>query len=149
MAFWQGSDVTTREALPGTEGGPVDVLQPKRVRQAFSGQFSRAFCPNRDQFGQKARENWPALGGPVDCPPPSGRGSFLTQGFSRVPGKSAEMTRPTRGPGTRERSRSSVEGRVAAGRSHPAFWAAGLSKDAADLVEGTEVSLAPRPVRNT
>ena len=71
-AFCQGSDATTWVPGPGPGGGPADVGHPKRFRRAFPDKFSRAFCLYWDIFGQNARENWPALGGPVDCRVPLG-----------------------------------------------------------------------------
>ncbi|VDP55308.1 unnamed protein product, partial [Soboliphyme baturini] len=51
-AFGRGAGATPRGPGLGAGGGPPDGLRPKRVRRAFSGRFSRAFCPNRDRFGQ-------------------------------------------------------------------------------------------------
>ncbi|KAF2369253.1 hypothetical protein BSL88_16740, partial [Acinetobacter baylyi] len=76
--------------------GPRRAGQSAGLRNA--GQFSRAFCPNRDRFGQNARENWPALGSPADRPALRGPGPFLAQGMVRPPGKRAKTSRPTRRP---------------------------------------------------
>lgn len=45
---------------------PRRPLQLELSSAGLSGQFSRAFCSNQHRCGQRALENWPALGGDSD-----------------------------------------------------------------------------------
>ena len=108
-----GSDRVQLLKKPGQAhgGGCTEVRHPKRVRWTFSGQFSRAFCPNWDPFGQNARENWPALGSPADHPALRGPGPFHARAWGSRPEKAWKGHGPWGDPGHGSVSRAELKDR--------------------------------------
>ena len=146
-ASWQGSGAGTHNARPAAGavvgGGTADMRRPKRIRREFPSQFSRAFGPHGDRFGQNAGENLPALGIPAGRHALYGKGPFLTQGMLRPPGNRTGKTRPTRGlrrtGAFREQIRRTGGGRACAS----VFREDGAPKDGDDLNVVPEVYLSP------
>lgn len=133
------------QCLARPRGGvPALVWRPKRIRRAFSGQFSLSFCPNQDQFGQNAVENWPALGSPVDRPALHRPRPFLALGMLWAPGNRTEKTWPTlmsrHSAAFREQSPRMDGGQVCASvvQEDTAL------KDGDDFILGTQGYLTPR-----